>query len=341
MILAASFMEVLPWLLGCIIAIVFSGIYSGSETGIYSLNSTRLRLDSHDGQPAAIKLEKLMTNRAGLLFSALVGTNVANYLAPFCLTAIFVMTLDEKDIHEREQLAELYATLILTPTVFIFGEVVPKNLFHAAADTLMRRFATFIYVTDRICRYTGVTYVQQFLTHAITTILRAPRTAEAAMRSRAEIYQLLREGAAEGVMTVAQRSMMERIHRLNTLSVRDVMVPLKSVVAIEATKTRAEIRPKLARARYSRLPVFKGTRGNIIGVAHMLDILNAREDKPIEKMARPPVLIPQSADVIEALSILQREYARMAIVTNASGKCVGIATIKDLVEEITGELGEF
>ncbi len=341
MIAFASALVITGWLIGCLIAIALSGIFSGSETGIYSLSVTKLRLDAHDGHANALRLERAMADRANLLFATLVGTNIANYFAPFCLTAIFVMTLAGENLAARERSAELYTTIILTPLVFIFGEVVPKNLFHSSADVLMRRFSIFIGAALAFCRYSGISHLQRGLTYLITQLLLGPRTADHAMRSRAEIYQLLREGAAEGVMSVAQRNMMERIHRLNTMSVREVMVPLRSVVALAGNKTRADIEDRLAQARYSRLPVFKHKRDKIVGVVHMLEILYAEPSQTMEDLAHTAIFIPDHTNLIDALATLQREFARMAIVTDPRGRCTGIVTIKDLVEEITGEIQAF
>ena len=341
MIAVATTLAITGYLLCCLIAIALSGIYSGSETGIYSLSVTKLRLDAHDGKRDALRLERAMADRANLLFATLVGTNIANYFAPFCLTAVFVLTLNHEDIAAREQQAELYATLILTPLVFIFGEVVPKNLFHSSADVLMRRYSRFITAALAFCRYTGISHLQRALTYSITRILRGPRAVDHAMRSRAEIYQLLREGAAEGIMSSAQRNMMERIHRLNTMAVREVMVPLRGVVSLSANMKRADIEDRLSQARYSRLPVFKHKRDKVVGVVHMLEILYAEPSQTMEDLSHPAILIPDHTNLIDALATLQEEYARMAIVTDPRGRCAGIVTVKDLVEEITGEIQAF
>lgn len=329
------------WLAACLLAIVLSGIYSGTETGVYSLNTTRLRINAHEGRHSAIRLQRLMRDRTGLLFTSLVGTNIANYLAPFCLTIIFANTLSVQNQVDRERLAELYTTLILTPTVFIFGEIVPKNIFHLNADALMRRFSRFVQWTYFACRVTGLLTIQRTITRVVVGILRRDQGPIGTMPARAEVYHMLRESAAEGTLSVAQSSMVERIHRLNTIRLRDVMVPLKAVVMAEHDQARSDLEPRLARTRYSRMPVYEKNRKYVIGIVHILDILNAEPDAEMKSLARPTSRIDGEASVFEALGTLQTEYGRMAIVVNAAGDCVGIATIKDLVEEIVGELAAF
>lgn len=333
--------ELSIWLVGCFVAIVLSGIYSGAETGVYSLNTTRLRINAHEGHRAAIRLQRLMSDRAGLLFTSLVGTNIANYMAPFCLTMVFAHTLDISNQVERERMAELYTTLILTPTVFIFGEIVPKNIFHLNADALMRRISSFIQVTHQLCRVMGLLLIQRTIIRAVMGVLRRGEGAVVTMPARAEVYHMIRESAAEGTLSLAQSSMVERIHRLNTIRLRDVMVPLKAVVMAEHDQTRADLESRLARTRFSRMPVYESDRKNVVGIVHILDILNAKPDVDMSEIARETSRIGGDSSVFEALGTLQREYGRMAVVVNQAGDCIGIATIKDLVEEIVGELTAF
>ncbi|MCA9256324.1 MAG: CBS domain-containing protein, partial [Phycisphaerales bacterium] len=234
-----------------------------------------------------------------------------------------------------------YTTLILTPTVFIFGEIVPKNIFHLNADALMRRISRIVQFTYGLCRVTGLLLIQRSIIHVVMRALRKGDEDVGAMPARAEVYHMIRESAAEGTLSLAQSSMVERIHRLNTIRIRDVMAPLKAVVMAEHDQTRADLEPRLAKTRFSRMPVYEASRKNVIGVVHILDILNAEPAAELGSLARETSRIHGDASVFEALGTLQREYGRMAIVTNNAGDCIGIATIKDLVEEIVGELTAF
>ncbi|MCB9853745.1 MAG: DUF21 domain-containing protein [Phycisphaerales bacterium] len=341
MLATMTVFELSLWLVGCLAAIVLSGIYSGAETGVYSLNTTRLRINAHEGHRAAIRLQRLMADRTGLLFTSLVGTNVANYLAPFCMTMVFAHTLSIAGQVDRERMAELYTTLILTPTVFIFGEIVPKNIFHLNADALMRRISRFVQVTHTLCRLTGLLLIQRTIIRAVMGVLRKGEGSVVAMPARAEVYHMIRESAAEGTLSLAQSSMVERIHRLNTIRLREVMVPLKAVVMAEHDQTRSDLESRLAKTRFSRMPVYESSRKNVVGIVHIIDILSAKPDVEMGTLARETSRINGDSSVFEALGTLQREYGRMAIVVNNAGDCIGIATIKDLVEEIVGELAAF
>src|SRR5512140_3180200 len=124
-----SLLEMLAWTVLCAAFIGLSALFSGAETGLYCVNRLRLRVAAHEKHRQAGRLQKLLIDQAGLLSTTLIGTNLANYLAPVGLTTVFLSLLRGHPEVDRERLAELYTTLILTPLVFIFGEAVPKNLF--------------------------------------------------------------------------------------------------------------------------------------------------------------------------------------------------------------------
>ena len=325
-------------LAGCLFFVFVSGLFSGSETGLYCLNLTRLRIAANENEPAAVRLQALLRDRSGLLFTTLAGTNLANYLAPICLTVLFLRTLDAVDPAEREHLAELYTTLLLTPFVFIFGEIVPKNLFQRNADRLMNRISWILRASHTLFALTGIIWFQRRFSELALKALKRDPASGSALHSRPDMYQLLREGAADGALTRTQTTILERIGRLKTVRVGSVMVPTKRVVMLASDKTREDAERTIRTARYSRMPVYEKARRRVIGVVHILDVLTAPPGKPVARMIRVPVEIPVDTPVIEALAVLQREFRRMAIVTNPRGKCLGIVTVKDLVEELVGEL---
>ena len=333
-----SGLELFFWLAACLVFVFLSGLFSGSETGLYCINQTRLHLAAHRGETSARRLQGLFKDRTGLLFTTLFGTNLANYLAPFCLTVVFLKSVSAGSQAKAEHLAELYTTLILTPVVFIFGEIVPKNLFQRNADHLMRRVSRVLDATHRAFGMTGIIWVQRKFSEFALRRLNRQAASGSALHSRLDVYQMLREGAAEGALTITQVSILERIHKLKTIPVGRIMVHRSRVAMIPADATRADVERILRRTPYSRLPTYRDKRRKIVGVVHLLDILTAPPDRPVSSMAEDPIEIPPDMPVIDALTLLQRSSRRLAVVANPAGYCLGIITVKDLVEEIVGEL---
>ncbi len=338
MLAALGTFDILCWVTLCVVFVILSGFFSGAETGLYCVHHTRLRLAADRGDRAAVRLQTLLTDRAGLLFSTLVGTNIANYLAPVCLTMVFLGSIDADNDTQREHLAELYTTLILTPGVFIFGEIVPKSLFQRNADLLMSRVSSLLNVTHTALRAIGVIGAQSRLSEFVSHRLVSQPASSSLLHSRAEVYHMLRESVAEGSLSLTQSSILERLHTLGDIRVGKVMVPLGRVIMLPADATPSEVEGSIRQTPYSRLPIYKESRRRIVGTIHLLDVLTAEPSKTMREMARQPVELSPGQPVIEALATLQRECRRMAVVVDYSGRCVGIVTVKDLVEEIVGEL---
>lgn len=326
------------WLTACALFVCLSGLFSGAETGIYCTNSARLRLLAHQGDRNARRLLELLSDRSGLLFTTLFGTNLANYAAPLCLTFVLLRVVEADSSAQAERLAEFYTTVTLTPIVFVFGEIVPKNVFQRNADRLMPRLAGLLRWTHLLFQATGIVAVQRWCSGLALRRLNRQTSSGSAFHTTLDVYQVLREGAAEGVLSRMQSTIIERVHMLKTVRVGSIMVGFASMEMLPADATRRDIEHRLASMRHSRIPIHGRDRRDVVGVVHLLDLLAASPDARLSSLARPPIPIPARTPVMDALVLLQREYRRMAIVVDSSGRCLGIVTVKDLVEEIVGEL---
>jgi putative hemolysin len=335
-------LETAVWIGLCCIFIFLSGFYSGTETGLYCANRMRLRLRAHRGQKSARRLQSLLNDRSGLLFTTLVGTNAANYLAPVCLTAIFLGSIElDASLATREGLqhrAELLTTLILTPIVFIFGEIVPKNIFQRHADRYMLRAAGLLSFTHQIVRFSGLIRLERTISEFVIRRFQRQPIGVSALHSRLQMYEMLREGATDSGLTRTQLFILERIPTLKALRLASVMTPRLRAIMISENASPPEIEKIVRQSRYSRMPVYRSTRTNVVGTIHIIDLLTQPPDETLKSHIAPPVSLPHTMTVIRALESLQSQRRRMAIVVDNNDKCLGLVTVKDLVEEIIGEL---
>jgi CBS domain containing-hemolysin-like protein len=323
----------------CVFFIAMSGLYSGTETGLYCLNRLRLRVAAHGGNRRAQLLQRLLADQPGQLFTLLIGTNVAHYLTSACLTLLLLkwFTARQSGPHAEADV-EFYTTLILTPAVFIFGEIVPKNLFQRHSDRFMLAAARPLALSYGLVRWTGLLRMEKWISKRLLRKFAKKGAADFALHPRAEMYQLLHEGAAGGALTATQAVMLERIAALQGMHVGAVMVPLSAAVTLRADLTLDEARRTVMNTSHSWMPVYRSDRQGLVGVVHFLDILTGVPELIVEDYLWTPVELRPETRVIDALSALQRARRRMAFVVDASGRCQGIVTVKDLVEEIVGEL---
>ncbi len=320
-------------LFGVLAAIALSSFFSGSETGVYCLNHVRLRVASEQGDAAARRLERLMQHPENLVITTLLGTNVTDYIATACVAALFLRAAVAED------LAGLYATVIVTPLVLVFGGIVPKDWFRRESNRLMSRLSGAVLLSLRLAQATGLVWLLRELTRALTRRLNPSGTASGAeLLPRARALHLLREGAARGGLTHLQRDLIERVLNLSDVLVADVMIPRPRAATVPLSIARDDFLRIARMAHFSRLPVYRSDPRRIVGIVNVYDVLTDPEGRPVADWLRAPLVLPLSTPVSAALPKLQRTRQTMAIVEDGAGRCVGILTVKDLVEEIVGDL---
>ena len=313
-----------------------SGFYSGTEMGVYCVNRVRLRL-RFEQHPDVISrsLHRLMQRRDETVLAILLGTNLANYL----LTVAASEWLTRAGGIKPHEVA-YYAAAILSPAVFVLGDVVPKNWFRIDADRLMYRAAPLLHLTVILCRYTGLLAVLRWMTSLSSRL--AGYDKDSALRgARGEIIGLLREGAAEGGMTEQQSQFIENVMNLSSVRVGSIMVPYRRVVTLPLHADRDTLERIIRSHNFSRLPVVSRHLRSVAGIGNIIDVLYGELDKPIDTYMHPPLTIPASESASAALVRMRQARETMAVVTDPRRGFVGIITLKDIVEEIFGELPEW
>lgn len=317
------------WIIAAIIVcVLMEGLFSGAEIGFYSVNRLRLRSRVETRSRRAIVLRKLLDTADTTMMTTLIGTNVMVYAASALATELF----------SNFQNPVLITTLVLTPVIFVFGEMIPKDVFRRRADSIMYVLA-------------GPIDVLRMLAWPVTTALRgvvwlvtAGRSPERSRStfSRAALAEWIAEGKREGVLTDYQQALSANVMGLMKKTVSAAMIPIGETAVLSAGLDGPELRNAVRQARHSRLPVVSGPEMSIVGILHTLDYVRAEKSTPpLGELVRPAVEVRHSDGITAVLVALQRARGQMAIVLDDAGRPVGIVTVKDLVEEIVGELQDF
>ena len=312
-----------------IVAVIgLAGFYGGAETGFYCMNQLRLRLRAEAGDAAAGALQRLVSRPQLLISTVLVGTNLGIYAA----TVLCTQKLREYGLTAR---ADFWSSLILPPIFLICADLVPKSLFQHHADALMyrsywplRASEVVFYPLSWLLRW--VSRLPQFLLRHRIVQRTAPVTSDS-------FRFYLSEGAAHGELSSYQRTMAENILRLKSVPVEAAMTPLGKTVMIREDATPEELSRLLRAHRYSRFPVWRGSRDHVVGTLNVLDVVSA-ERPEVRPLTRGVLSVPAGTSVADALALLRRMKQPIAMVTDVAQRTVGIVTAKDLVEEIVGEL---
>lgn len=312
-----------------LVSAVLSAMYSAAETGIYVMNKTRLELQAESGSRSARILRAMMFRPSNLLAVLLLGTNLADYAATFAISAMFVMGgYGEK--------SEWYAMAVTTPVIFVLCSSVPKNASQRMADQIAHRLAWLLGASNVLFKLTGLS---QLIRGFSSLLMRAAGLRGQAQTplGRESLTAIVAEGHASGVLTHSQSIMADRIMRISSLCLQNVMLPMRRVVTLAAAGTHQQAVDLFRKCNHTQLPVVNAV-GKVTGVVNFFDVLSDSSNSPPASKARPPVVLLAGLTVMDALYHMQRDHAAMAVVEDATGRHVGIVTMKDLVEEIVGEI---
>lgn len=334
MIAAEGLGELTGWAaLGLGMALSF--IYSGMETGAYVVNKVRLDLRAESGDSRARRLRAMLRQPDKPLIVILIGNNLANNLASAGVVMMLAVRLqDAKWWH---------SAAILTPLVFIFCELLPKNLFQRHGETLAYATAWFLDLSRRVFTALGLMHLVRGLIWVVLRLAWNPARsqAEAAGAKSEHIVGILDEGQASGVLTHAQGVMAERVVNIGAVRLRDVLVPLDRAELVSESVSVEEIRGALASSNHPRFGVYSGARENIVGLLNAYDVLLDTGDAPPSSHMTAPVKLSEGSGITGALVRLRTCGTVMGFVYTDEGECLGLVSVKDLVEEIVGELVEW
>jgi CBS domain containing-hemolysin-like protein len=321
------------WIGLALVGLFFSGFFSGAETGSYRVHPLRLKLLSEQGHTAATRLQTLLQDRAGVLAVTLIGTNIANYMTT-TFTAEFLVAVIS-DLQERE--IELYTTLVLLPIIFVFGEIVPKNWYRLEPNRLMLWSSGPLMVFDWLLRRIGAVALLKSLAHAVLRWWPGQTEPNAPLSPRREVAFLLKESVAEGAMSDQQFELVDRILLLSSVRVGAVMVPRDNIVMLPRTATRADVLRTIRKHPHTRYPVCGRDGRQVVGLLDAYEFL-ASGEASIVAWLRQPLRLSAQASVSATLRHMREARQTFGVVVDRWGNCIGVITVKDLVEEIVGEL---
>lgn len=327
--------------------IILAGLFAGAETGLYRLSRLRLRLGVEKKRLSFIILGKCLHDSSGLLLSMLIGTNLAHYLATSIVTFIFLSYVFLKKAGS-EHSAELFATLLTAPTLFVFSELIPKNIFFYRADSLMHYLSPLLYTFHKVLSFCGVVPLLKFVSGLFARsagLASSPKTVITSAQ-RHKVQAILQDTHEEGILSSVQTDIINRLVSISNIHIRSVMIPINNVQIVDVNSDNSALLSKLKKCAFTRLPAVEGWAGNIIGFINIYETLTSAEQfANLQKFVKPIRKLDANTTVTDTINIMQRENQKIVLVMRAGRtgreRPIGIVTMKDLAEELLGELAEW
>ncbi|GAB4339289.1 MAG: hemolysin family protein [Candidatus Abyssubacteria bacterium] len=314
-----------------IIVILMSAFFSGTETGLISLNRVLLRQKEDEEDRRAIILGRLLKKPEQVLATILFGNNLVNVTA----TMIFLVWAMRTWGLTR---AEFLTPLVLTPIILIFGEILPKSIFRHKADSLSLLFARPLLTVMVICA--PIVFVLRKATGKLNSFIGGEQK-RSPFITREDLRILFIEGGEHGVIEAEEREMIKGVIDFGTATVREIFVPRIDMVVVRDDATWDEVFDLFEEHGHSRLPVYHEKIDDIIGIIYLFDIMRAGvplESSSIKDFIRPVTFIPESKKIHDLLHELREKQMFMAIVVDEYGGTAGLVTLEDIIEEIFGEI---
>ena len=316
--------------------IILSAFFSGSETSLTSASKPRMHNLARTGKKNAKIFEELFKNKEMLICTILFANNLVNILASAIATKILIELTNNEGI--------LYATIIMTLMILIFGELIPKTLALSKADQFALKIAPFMRILVYILYPLTVT-----LNFIATTILKTFGVNY--LNFKKEEVSEKREEELRGAIDLHgedsskdEKNMLKSILDLDDITVGSIMVPRKDIFSLPSNIQYNELITKLNNSPHSRIPIWEKNPENIIGIFHIRKLIEIKADElktfNITSLCQKPWFIPESTRLDNQLLEFKRRKEHFSIVVDEYGEFLGIVTLEDIIEEIVGEIDD-
>ncbi len=304
-------------------ALLLSALFSGIETGIYSLNRIRLAIEVGRARKAATRLLEEIRFPNRMLATLLIGNACAHDLGSIAIANL----LDGAGFSPLEGI--VLNTCLLLPLIFIFGETLPKELFRVHTDQWSYRCVGFL----RLFRiaFTAVGIVPLITWMGSLIVKRAGLGASVALDARQRFLELFRESAS--AIGERQVAMADRVMQLSEITLLDVMTPWNDAVILREECSLVDLHAMLRNSNHSTYPLVDANQ-HCVGVVSAMDILVTPE-KSLRDLARSAIELDQGTRVAEALRVLRERGGTLVVVTNGEMQA-GISSLRDMLESVVG-----
>ncbi|MBN9077607.1 MAG: hypothetical protein BGN87_11005 [Rhizobiales bacterium 65-79] len=321
-----------------LLCIVVSGFFAGSETALTAASRARMHSLEHNGSIRARMVNALIDHRDRLIGALLIGNNLANILASSLATSIFL------DIFGARGVA--YSTAAMTVLLVVFAEVLPKSWAISRPDRFSLAVAPlvrgFVFVVGPVA--TLVNQIVRIVLRLFGVGLQEHQSllsAHEELRGTAEVLH------REGSFVKQERDRLGGLLDLAELEVSDVMVHRTGMLSVNADQPADIIVREILQSPYTRVPLWRGSTDNIVGVVHAKDMLRALNEAgndaaaiDILKVATKPWFVPDTTSLADQLNAFLRRKSHFAVVVDEYGEVEGMVTLEDIIEEIVGEIAD-
>jgi len=319
-----------------VVCLGLSGFFSASETAFIALPRARLMHLVRSGRPGADRVSHIIQRPERFLATVLLGNNLVNTAAAALATVLAL------NLITNQGLSVLAATAGVTTFLLLFGETVPKNI-------AWRRSEKVAFAVSRPIRLVEltlspvVTLLQLFSTMtnwALGISASTPQIGEE------EIRTMIAAGAQTGAVDAGEAALLEKVFRFGDRQIREIMTPRPEIIWIENGDNLERFLEVYSEHTHTRFPVYEESMENVLGVLSVKDILSGMEglkgeaSGPVTKDLRPAFFVPETKSVSETFNDMREGGHSVVLTVDEFGGIAGLATLKQMMAVIVGQMGD-
>ena len=320
------------------IFILFSGFFSSSEAAFLSLQRTRLTYLVNNKVPGAKRVQDMINNMDRLLSTILLGNNLVNVAFTALVTALAVNWLGEGP------LALTAATVIGTTVLLILGEIIPKSIAVKKSEKMTFLYARPLKMVE-LSLYPIILFLQ-WLSRETQTIFGHEANDEDPAVTEGELRMLINIGESEGSVDSTEAALLQRVFSFGDRQIQEIVTPRPEIVWIEKGCTLGEFLAVHAEHSHTRFPVYEGSTENILGVISNKDAIvgmskdDLRSNDDVSGYLRPAFFAPETNTISSIFDEMQKAGHNMVLTVDEFGGIGGLATLKQLLGVIVGDIGD-
>jgi len=319
-----------------LVLLAVSAVFSAAETALTGASRGRMHQLERDGDRAAARVNRLISDQETMIGAVLIGYNVLNIFSSALATMFITQVVPGA-------WGVAIATGVMTVLVVVFVEVLPKTLAIVRADDVARALSGPMLVVVRLLG--PVIYaIQWIVRHTLRLFGVRLEMGDDVLAAHEEIRGAVEYHHSEGLVQGDDRRMLGGVLDLGELTVAEVMVHRRQIAMLDIDETPREIVNEALESPYTRLPLYRGEPENVVGVLHAKDLARAIaavdsiDQLDIAAIATDPWFVPETTNLKDQLNTFLKRRAHFALVVDEYGALQGLVTLEDILEEIVGEI---
>ncbi len=320
-----------------VVCIAMVAFFSSAEASLISVNKIRIRYLAAQGNRSAQVVNRVLDRHEKFFATILLTENAFIIFASSVGTAVAI------NVFGSQGAWVLIAPLIMTVVIVAFGEITPKTLAAGAAERwsliVARPIAVIMYLE------TFLIYLFTIMPRVIVKVINPNQKVWSPAVTEGELRMLIDIGRVEGAVEAGEAELLEKVFRFGDRQMREIMTPRPEIVWLEQGTTLESFLSLYSEHSHSRFPVFEGSTENIIGVLVSKDVLLAmgrakiQPQDSVTELVRPAYFVPETKPVGSTFSEIQHAGHGMVLTVDEFGGIAGLATLRQLLEIIVGQVG--